>query len=360
MNNPSAFAKDFLIFKCTAGSHAYGMNTETSDMDERGVFIAPPEFVISCIQKVEQIEDPKHDDVVYELRKFLKLAAACNPNIIELLFTDEGNIKFIDPAFRVFRDYRHIFLSKKARHTFAGYAHAQLHRIKGHHKWIMQPQKEKSPSIIDYCRLIKNGVVITDANQIRELATECFLVETFGTTQFRVFSSPDYFKEKLGFFTADEKQVRPINVHDDVLISKAKYIGFLLINLDQFKKDHRLWKDYWDWKKNRNEQRAELEAKYKFDTKHASHLVRLLRMCEEILTHGKVIVRRPDAAELLAIRNGEFDYEWLIKWAEDMDNKLNTLYETSPLPYSADYKAIDELYREVVFDFWRKRDLFHF
>ena len=37
---------------------------------------------------------------------------------------------------------------------------------------------------------------------------------------------------------------------------------------------------YLKWRKNRNQTRAELEAKYSIDTKHALHAVRLLRMAK--------------------------------------------------------------------------------
>jgi hypothetical protein len=93
------------------------------------------------------------------------------------------------------------------------------------------------------------------------------------------------------------------------------------------------------------------------NTKHASHLVRLMRMAQEILTEGKVVVRRPDAQELLDIRFGKFDYDWLMKWSADTDAALNDLYEKSSLQNSADWAKIDELYREVLHAFWREKGL---
>jgi len=135
------FAEEYCIFRCRAGSHAYGTSLPTSDVDTRGVFIAPPSHVLSCVHKIEQVEDKVTDTVIFELKKFMNLAANCNPNIIELLYTDERNILFMHDAFRRIRKYAHLFLSKKAKHTFSGYAMSQLHRIKGHNKWITQEQK---------------------------------------------------------------------------------------------------------------------------------------------------------------------------------------------------------------------------
>lgn len=102
----------------------------------------------------------------------------------------------------------------------------------------------------------------------------------------------------------------------------------------QAKENH---KNYWEWKRNRNEKRSELEEKFGYDTKHAAHLVRLLRMGEEILKGEGVKVRRPDAQELLAIRNGEWDYEDLVKWAESKDTEIReVLYKKTSLPKTPD------------------------
>jgi hypothetical protein len=350
------FANKYCIFRCRAGSHAYGTALPTSDTDTRGVFIAPPSHVLSCIHTVEQVENKQTDTTIFELRKFLSLASDVNPNIIELLFTGEENILFITDEFREIRDHRHLFLSKKAKHTFSGYAMSQLNRIKGHKKWIMNPQPQNAPKLADFCRFIGlDGIVEKDAEEIRSLSEECFLASTFGTTQFRVFR--EFFSEKLGFFDEREKQPRFVNVDDLTLSEKAEFVGFLWVNMEEFKMRYKEWKQYWGWKKNRNPDRAKLEEQFKYDVKHAMHLVRLMRMAEEILRDGQVIVRRPDAQELLAIRNGKFDYDELIQWATETDARLLELYEKSTLPYTADYEGIDELYRRIVLQYWKKHNL---
>jgi hypothetical protein len=110
---------------------------------------------------------------------------------------------------------------------------------------------------------------------------------------------------------------------------------------------------YQDWKKNRNPKRAELEKKMGFDGKHASHLVRLLRNCEELLTSGELLVKRPDAEELIQIRNGAWTFEQLEEYSTLMDNKLTKLYNSPncPLPYSPDKVKIDKLLVELITNF---------
>ena len=139
--NTQELAEKYQIFRCVSGSHGYGTATSHSDTDTRGIFIAPPEYTLGCLKTVEQVEVPGEDTVIYELAKFIRLAVNCNPNLIELLFTEEENILFIDPAFEKLRAHRDLFLSKKAKFTFSGYAMTQMKRIRGHHKWIEQERR---------------------------------------------------------------------------------------------------------------------------------------------------------------------------------------------------------------------------
>lgn len=354
-------AEKYLIFKCLAGSHSYGTNIESSDVDTRGLFIAPPENILSCIQSIEQVCDDKNDETIFELRKFMKLAAECNPNIIELLATDECNIQFISWPMIELRKNLHLFISKKARHSFSGYAVSQLHRIRGHHKWIQRPKPVEPPQLVDYSYFIDtaDGNIIRDKDSLLKLSQQTFLAATVGEYLYRVFESPEFFKEKLGFFTEDGTQLRYVDVEDSVLSERATYRGNFIVRQQDFKRDHKEWKSYWEWKAKRNVARAELEEKFGFDCKHALHLVRLYKMGHEILSEGKVVVRRPDAQELLDIRNGKFNYEELLAWAADADKKLDALYETSSLPYGADYVKIDELYRSIVLRYWKEHDLLH-
>jgi len=104
------------------------------------------------------------------------------------------------------------------------------------------------------------------------------------------------------------------------------------------------WDSYNLWKKNRNPKRAAIEEKYGYDCKHAYHLVRLIRMCEEILTTGKVIVKRPDREELLDIRNGRWTYDQLIEFADGKEKYLNEIYNNcNILPRIPDKEKLDKL-----------------
>ncbi len=84
------------------------------------------------------------------------------------------------------------------------------------------------------------------------------------------------------------------------------------------------------------------------NSKHAMHLARLLLMGQEILESGQVIVKRPDAANLLAIRNGAWTYDYLVSWAEEQMKRVEEAAKTSPLPRFPDRKKINALCMDIV------------
>ena len=130
MNEPNN-----LILRSIAGSHLYGLNTAASDMDIRGIYMDRMEDMLDIAGRQNQeMSDDTQDEKYYSLGKFLKLASECNPNIIELLWLPEDAILKKSPVYDELVSHRDWFLSKRARHTFSGYAYAQIQRAKGLNK----------------------------------------------------------------------------------------------------------------------------------------------------------------------------------------------------------------------------------
>ena len=125
-----------IIFECNAGSRAYNLATPASDIDIRGVFKVPAGEYLRVTQPAQQVNDGTQDTIYYELRRYFHLAADCNPNIIELLWTDESDIRVCTPAMREVLRSRELFISKKAYHTFSGYAVAQIKKARGQNKLV--------------------------------------------------------------------------------------------------------------------------------------------------------------------------------------------------------------------------------
>lgn len=292
------------------GSRAYGTNTDSSDYDYKGVAIPPKRYFFGSLFRFEQKEELvqngwPHDKTVYDIRKFVKLASDCNPNIIEILFVPESCYQVLTKHGEMLVENRDLFLSKKARFTFSGYAHSQLKRIRNHRSWLLNPPKVK-PERKDF------GLPDNDRKVIN--------ASTMGA--FDELSESGYSFSSVVMET----------------IQKEKQYATALQH----------WKQYESWKKSRNEDRAALEAKFGYDTKHAMHLMRLMRMCVEILDGKSVLVRRPDAEELLAIRNGAWKYDKLLEEAEKLEKKAEELYVSSSLQKSPDVHAIDQLCVRIV------------
>jgi uncharacterized protein len=292
------------ILSVKHGSFAYGLNVETSDLDVKGVCIEPLEYHLGFAKNFEQhIQESSkgypQDLVVYSLKKFAKLASESNPNIIEVLFGADEDILSVDEFGLELRDFRENFLSLKARYTFAGFAHSQLKRIKTHRGWLLNPPKEP-PSRKDFG-----------------------LPETYGVT-----------KTELGAFENLQATGADVGLSKEVLELYSREKAWKNIQTQ--------WQQYQGWKASRNPVRAALEEKFGLDTKHASHLIRLMRMCKEIMELGKVIVKRPDREEILFIRNGGRDYDSIVQEAEQLEAECEVLYKTSKvLPKSPNINKID-------------------
>ena len=306
--NVQPFVEAGKILEVVTGSHAYGFATADSDMDVRGITVPSLDYILGC-KHFEQQEYSGQDKVIYGLKKFVELALDCNPNIIELLYIPDRHVLFADEWGRLLRDNSGLFLSKKARHTFAGYAFAQLKRIKRHKRWLDNPPEKPNPM-------------------------------DFQFTRYMVLKEKDghYMPTKVDKWLWDKT---PENLRWTESGIMSEYDAKL--------KDYQ---QYCTWRKERNPDRAVLEEKFGFDTKHASHLVRLFRMGEEIFRDGKVIVDRNDAGdaqEIFAIRQGSMKYDDIIEYAEKAEERLDVLYATSNvIQNKPNVNGAWELYKKIV------------
>lgn len=144
-----------IIYKVISGSHSYGTNTPTSDVDVRGVFIPEDSYVFGIMRMDQKVLNDNEDTVLYDLRRYIKLLVDCNPNIIELLYVDKRHILEMTSLGAMLRDAKSMFLSKRVYYTFGAYAHAQIKRMEGHIRWIQNPPDKPDP--ITFGALFKDG-----------------------------------------------------------------------------------------------------------------------------------------------------------------------------------------------------------
>ena len=353
VRQPREMLEDQLLVTHLAGSKAYGTNLPTSDTDIRGIFVADELYQRSPWYTVNEIKIPEDEDTkYYELSKFLKLLVDQNPNIVESLWVDEEDILITSPGYKLLRTNREQLLSSKVAFTFSGYAVSQLKRIKGHNKWINNPQPEERPKQYEFMTLVQSfspHKELSYSTQQLIADQKTYQLLHYGNDLFGMYLRPN---PRSPWCFDDVGALITNTPRDSIAGLPDRIIKF---NRDEYKLAKEKHKQYWDWKTNRNESRSELEEKFGYDTKHAMHLVRLLRMAEEVLSEGIVRVKRPDAQELLSIRDGAWTYEELVSYAEDVDSRIHgELYENTKLRNTVDVNFASKLLMDIQELTWGK------
>lgn len=150
---PPKFVPYNIHYETIMGSVAYGVSSDTSDMDIYGFCIPPKDEVFPHLageipgfgrqkQRFEQYQqhhilDPSalagegrtYDITIYSIVKYFQLCMENNPNMIDSLFTPINCVRHITKIGGMVRERRRSFLHKGAWHKFKGYAYAQLHRM---------------------------------------------------------------------------------------------------------------------------------------------------------------------------------------------------------------------------------------
>ena len=365
MNIQELRESGYIIYECITGSHSYGTNTETSDIDKKGIYIYPEHKKTIFLDHQDEVSDNTEDTKFYELRKFMLLAAECNPNIIELLWTPGDLIIYKNQKMYDLMRNRNLFISQKARHTFAGYAHAQIEKAKGKNKKVNNPQPKERPTKEDFCKIIPvistKFLTVAECMKLNDLPPfrpiplkewninlqefHCARVE-HTSNLYRLYY---YGTDSKGVFRGDDALVpESIPLEDE----HNRYYGLLLYNHDMYVLGLKEWKSYWEWMEKRNESRWVDQEKglLDYDQKNMMHCVRLLLSGINILKHGEPIIRftNDQLKYLMDIRTGKFKYEELMQKVERLMEELEQLKGTTNIPYSSDPVKINELYKRLI------------
>lgn len=95
------------------------------------------------------------------------------------------------------------------------------------------------------------------------------------------------------------------------------------------------------------EKRKELVERFGYDTKNASHLIRILKMGIDFLVTGELVVDREEKHQLIEIKKGLWSLERVQGWADTLFDSLEKAYINCKLPAKPDRKAVNELLVEM-------------
>lgn len=143
-------------------------------------------------------------------------------------------------------------------------------------------------------------------------------------------------------------------LNKEIFISKQIYHSFTGYAYGQL---HRM--ENWKFEGYMGGKRKALVEKFGYDTKNASHLIRLLRMGIEFLIEGKLNVEREDATELIDIKMGKWSLEKVKQESSLLFEQARESYIKSSLPNEPDRKKAEQLciniiscYHKFPFDGW--------
>ena len=306
-----------IILLGLSGSHAYGTQTETSDLDVRGIALNKKREILTN-QKFEQFVNEETDTTIYAFNKMITLLSNCNPNTIELLGLKSEHYLYIQPIGQELLDNKKMFLSRKAAHSFGGYATAQLRRLDNKSARLLgQEQREHH---------ILNSIL----------------------------SAKDTFPEKYFYYPEDT-----IKLYVDKSVQEEYDTEiFMDVNLHHY--PLRDWKSMWSEMNNivknyskigKRNQRAIEHNKL---GKHMMHLVRLYLMALDIFEKEEIVTyREKDLPFLMDIRNGKYlDDERqpipeFYEIIDEFEKRLAYAKENTSLPDVPDYKKINEFVADV-------------
>jgi predicted nucleotidyltransferase len=334
----------WLIFEAIAGSRSYGLDTAGSDTDIRGVFVLPKELFYS-LEYLPQVSNETNDIVYFELGRFIELLSKSNPNIIELLGTDEQFVLQRHEAMDSIS--KQSILSKQCEQSFANYAYTQIRKAHGLEKKILNPMEGERRSVLDFCYVYLDGMTIPVKNF---LLSKDWKQEDIG------LSSVSHFRDGFNLYHSADHAYQGILRKDhsnEVCVSHIPEgetpVALLYFNKDAYSVHCKKFNEYQEWLLKRNEARYAntLQNGRNYDAKNMMHVFRLLLMAKEIAEEKKINVFRHDREFLLSVKSGEFEYEELVAKAEALKHGLTDLYQHSELPDLPDREGLNKLLVEL-------------
>ena len=306
-----------IILLGLGGSHAYGMDKEGSDLDCRSIALNSKKEILLG-KDFEQVEDKSTDTVIYSLTKMVKLLSNVNPNCIELMGLKSEHYLYISPIGQELLNNKKIFLSKKAIHTFGGYANQMMYRANQRSSHAMHQAE------------LENHILKTLQHMQTDFIGKYTNVPTDG-----------------------------IRLYIDDAVQKGYDTEiFMDINLTHY--PLRDYASMWNELQNTVRQYGKLGKRNSHALehdkmgKHLTHLIRLDYMCLDILEKQEIITYREKEHDLLMdIRNGKYITEdnqirpEFYDLVNELEKKLDYAAENTELPELPDYDAINEFVMSV-------------
>ena len=289
------------------GSHAYGTNIETSDMDIRGISMNSADNILLG-KDFEQVANEPTDTTIYSFDKMISLLTNCNPNTIEILGVKPEHILYCSPVGQELIDNRDMFLSLRAVKSFGGYANSQLYRLQQKSLVALTPKQ-------------LNAHIVKTLNGMRDML------------------EMNHDMKGIQVHLNNGEIVVDIDVKDYPAESISGVLNVFNKTLNDYRK---------------NSVRNEKAMNHGKIAKHSLHLLRLYMMCEDILLKGEINTYREKEHDLLMdIRNGKYLGEdgrpnkEFFDIVKEYENRVECAKQHTYLPVEPDMNRINKFRKKM-------------
>jgi len=299
------------------GSHIYGTNTPSSDLDFKAIYIPPAQDILLQRVKETRVESTKElktarnqagdvDTETFSLQQYLKLLLEGQTVAVDMLFTPERFwIGQPMSQWAEIQGNRGQFLHK-GYSAFAGYCRQQANKygIKGSRVNAVRSVLEWLSGLPSEDKIGEHWDIDWNARTVEHVAmVEC------RAPNGRMESHLEVCNRKVPFH------------------ARVKYARQVF---------QKIFDEYGH--------RALLAEKHEgVDWKALMHAVRICRQSKELLLTGQVIFPRPDAAELLQIRTGQRPYKEVAEMIEQGLIGMEDASKASPLPEKPNFELAEQI-----------------
>jgi predicted nucleotidyltransferase len=354
-----AHIEENTILLCVAGSRMYNLHTPSSDWDYRGVMTRP----ISTYAGWSQFEQKNEgwekessiggvfsrlggDTTIYDLRKFLTLLREGRPNQIEYLFAKD--YLHLTEAGKYLISQRDKFLTNQIKFRFIGYAKSQIQRMETHRKWLLDPPS-KPPEKSEFGSDVMSRDEVNALCELLWVSVKDRLeylrpVEKLAT----LLNGKIDYKAIFKNYPIEDELIKPASI----ILNTNESAITRLQRSQRYYAELRKWQNYQHWLKKRNPERAKIEAKVGYDTKHALHCLRLLFQAHFLFRDQFLYVDLTEVDPfmkemLVGIKQGKISYEEVRKASDFWFNVLSE-EDTNKLPNPISYQELETILFETI------------
>jgi predicted nucleotidyltransferase len=212
-------------YETIMGSVAYGVSSDTSDVDVYGWAIPPREDIFPQLRgeipgfgkqaKRFEVYQEHHvadrdalaghgrsyDLAMFGIVKFFQLAMENNPNVIDSLFTPTTCVLHSTRVGNLVRENRRLFLHKGAWPKFKGYAYSQLHKLA-----IKQPQGKRAELVAEHGFDTKFGYhVVRLISEVEQILVEGDIDLLRNNEQLKAIRRGEWTEERLRAWFAEKE-----------------------------------------------------------------------------------------------------------------------------------------------------------